>query len=309
MISFKEDCVIKSRKISKGGYYELDMYLRVNGHPNICKLIDFKVVDKFRKIEMRMELGEGVSRGSDRLYCDVLLALEYIHACGYVYGDVKPGNIIEVDGVYKLIDFETMHVLMDKAERRTGDITTYSFEAPEIWDDEDITEKIDIFSVGAIMFDFNMGFAQRSCSRRDIHNSRVELIPKIIDPLMKGMLNLDPLTRWSATRCLDHERFDPFREYIEEVRKYPIDRVKRVINTLGDKLLKGDYNCPYNNDVFVKDLLSRYKDNGGEIEERTVYLIEELVNGIEWPLYIKKKYYKELFDIISSLNYEISRLY
>ena len=85
-------------------------------------------------------IGEHIARG-----------LEKIHKTGYLHNDIKPANIIEVAGSYKIIDFGA-------AEKKEADlqeiIGTLPFTAPErLRAKEQVGPQSDIYSLGMTLIE------------------------------------------------------------------------------------------------------------------------------------------------------------
>jgi serine/threonine protein kinase len=78
-----------------------------------------------------------------------------VHAAGFIHHDVGPRNfLVTRDGVVKLIDFG-LTVPNTPAFRRPGNRTgTLHYMAPELIRREPTDERIDIFSFGAMAFEF-----------------------------------------------------------------------------------------------------------------------------------------------------------
>jgi eukaryotic-like serine/threonine-protein kinase len=81
--------------------------------------------------------------------------LAAVHAAGFIHHDVGPKNfLVNRDNQVKLIDFG-LAVPNTAAFRRPGNRTgTILYMAPELVRRESIDEKIDIFSFGAVAFEF-----------------------------------------------------------------------------------------------------------------------------------------------------------
>jgi serine/threonine protein kinase len=81
--------------------------------------------------------------------------LAAVHAAGFIHHDVGPKNfLVNRENQVKLIDFG-LAVPNTAAFRRPGNRTgTILYMAPELVRREPIDEKIDIFSFGAVAFEF-----------------------------------------------------------------------------------------------------------------------------------------------------------
>jgi tRNA A-37 threonylcarbamoyl transferase component Bud32 len=140
-------------------------------HPNIVAITDAGVVEGFPFVAMellegrslegllatrgRLPVGDAVSAALQ--VCDALAAA---HAVGVLHRDVKPGNVIVVrEGDterIKLVDFGTSKTTQPGAERLTAPGTlvgTPSYMAPEQLLAQDVDEGVDIYAVGAMLFE------------------------------------------------------------------------------------------------------------------------------------------------------------
>jgi serine/threonine protein kinase len=82
---------------------------------------------------------------------DILLGLEYMHSMGLVHCDIKPHNIIVVNGVAKIADFGLCQYVLPGQMK---DMVTSSpnYCAPEIFQRRDYTEKIDVWSWACLAY-------------------------------------------------------------------------------------------------------------------------------------------------------------
>jgi hypothetical protein len=141
-------------------------------HPGIVSITDAGVSDGFPFVVMELLEGrslEGLLAARGRLsvvdavgaalqVCD---ALATAHAVGVVHRDVKPGNIIVVwqgDGVekVKLVDFGTSKATDPHASRVTAAgalVGTPAYMAPEQLLAQEVDEGVDIYAVGAMVFE------------------------------------------------------------------------------------------------------------------------------------------------------------
>lgn len=133
-------------------------------HPNIQAM--YEVFEGQRHIYLVCELMEGGDLNKRIKDCGVfdeekgaylimqiLNALQYIHKLGYIHRDLKMGNIMfkdEAGLILKIIDFGFVErVNTPFTVQRCG---TGGYLAPEIFTDDTYNEKVDIFSVGIILY-------------------------------------------------------------------------------------------------------------------------------------------------------------
>ena len=208
--------------------------LRKISHPNIANI--YEIYEDSRKYYIMMEFLEGgelfeaiTSAGSFnelsamKVMKQLLDAIYYCHTERIVHRDLKPENIMLTnqpkDDNYqiKLIDFgaATNFIPGKKINKFIG--TAY-YIAPEVLK-ENYDEKCDIWSCGVIMYILLCGYPPfNGNTNLDIyHNIRTrnptftgsewEPISKEAVDLIKNMLNKNPVKRFSAQKCLNHQWF------------------------------------------------------------------------------------------------------
>jgi serine/threonine protein kinase len=155
---------------------------------------------------------------NNRIFKCIVKALQHIHAKGIIHRDLKPGNILfQVDGdsfITKIGDFglaadmgmpnsvqpseESTPTRIDSAtagkspspsvsrSTRTTGLGTCTYAAPEQirGDDASYNEKVDIFSLGIILFELYCPFA----TRMERHN--------VLEDLKKGIISASFMKRW-----------------------------------------------------------------------------------------------------------------
>lgn len=89
---------------------------------------------------------------------DMLISIvEQIHKAGVIHCDIKPSNIIlDESGKVVLIDFGSAC----KKNRKSENIAFVSrgYSAPELFHDEEVDEKTDIYSIGAVLYYMLTGY-------------------------------------------------------------------------------------------------------------------------------------------------------
>ncbi len=134
-------------------------------HPNIVQMVGDGEQDG--QLYFVMELVEGQSlqevlqsghlfdwRKVTRIAIDVCSALKHAHDCGVVHRDLKPANLLQTpDGRIKLTDFGIAKLF--GATHRTADgsvVGTADYMSPEQADGRPVTNRTDLYSLGAVMF-------------------------------------------------------------------------------------------------------------------------------------------------------------
>jgi serine/threonine protein kinase len=89
-----------------------------------------------------------------RIAIDICGALKHAHDCGVIHRDLKPANLLQTtDGRIKLTDFGIAKLF--GATHRTADgsvVGTADYMAPEQADGRPVTNRSDLYSLGAVMF-------------------------------------------------------------------------------------------------------------------------------------------------------------
>lgn len=168
--------------------------LRKLNHPNIIKLNGF--FEDERNIYFILELAD-----EDHLYAklnkvekyDEPTAAKYMfemfQACHYlhtqdppiIHRDIKPENILFVKGSLKLADFGWSNMKDNKA--RTTYCGTPDYLAPEMVMDKPHNEKLDVWTLGVLLYELLVGKAPftPSSSIKDKRQAQKELSKNIID--------------------------------------------------------------------------------------------------------------------------------
>jgi formylglycine-generating enzyme required for sulfatase activity len=171
-------------------------------HDNIISIYDFGEDEKQRPF-MVMEFlkGEDLShaikgnRTGDlasrlKISLQIARALEYIHSQKIVHRDIKPENVhITAAGTVKLMDFgiaKTEGLNMTRAGYVLG--TPY-YMAPEQVTGQNITNQVDVYAFGILLFELLTGL-------KPISGDTVE---RIFYSILNEPLNLDPLRQMGAS--------------------------------------------------------------------------------------------------------------
>jgi serine/threonine-protein kinase len=213
---------------------EVRAVARLN-HPNIVQVYDFGAEGELAFIVMEFIKGKELKEyfdGDERfdlrtifgLMTGLLDALDFAHEAGVIHRDVKPANVMVVDGRQaKLTDFGVARVIEPGAEQlestRAGTIVgTPSYMSPEQIQGQPIDRRSDVFSAGIVLY-------QLLTWRKPFTGTQWELAKKIIeeDPVWpSAIMQLPPELDRVVARAMakrPDERYPSARKFADALRR------------------------------------------------------------------------------------------
>jgi eukaryotic-like serine/threonine-protein kinase len=206
-------------------------------HPNVCQVYELGEFDG--QYFIAMEYLEGVSvdqvigrmvydsgaidvrlvagifaQACEGLHCAHELADSSGHTITLVHRDVSPQNLfVTIDGVVKVIDFGIAKASTRSTQTRTGMLKgKYVYMSPEQLNNHDIDRRVDIFALGAVLFEMLTGqqaFARETEflmfkainqeERPRVRDLRGD-IPAALDEAIQKSLALNPQDRFATAR-------------------------------------------------------------------------------------------------------------
>jgi serine/threonine-protein kinase len=192
-------------------------------HPHIVTVYGFIEYMNFLGIIMEYVEGEcldktiarkGAVKLEDSIYLirQVLYAIGYAHARGFVHRDIKPSNIIiSRDGIAKIMDFGISKPIFEKSfKKASGRVGTIYYMSPEQLKGMDAEVTSDIYSTGCTLFELVSGKppfnAENEFDLVDHHlNSpppkaagRDNNIPPMFDSVIEKALKKQPKERYRS---------------------------------------------------------------------------------------------------------------
>src|SRR3954447_22773236 len=154
-------------------------------------------------------------------------ALSVAHARGLVHRDVKPGNVlVQPDGRVKVTDFGIAKAADSGGEEltRTGMVVgTARYLAPEQVDGRAVDERVDIYSLGLVLYEMLCGKAPFEADT-DIATAVARLttpprpirlecpsVPAALEQVIDRALTKDPADRWPSALAF-RDAVAPFRD-------------------------------------------------------------------------------------------------
>ena len=107
----------------------------------------------YKKLTQPGHFSEKVSA---KYICDLALALDYCHQKHVIHRDIKPENLlVGAHGEIKIADFGwSVHAPTSRRNTLCG---TLDYLQPEMVEGQEHDEKVDIWSLGVLMYEFLIG--------------------------------------------------------------------------------------------------------------------------------------------------------
>ncbi|XP_041370908.1 eukaryotic translation initiation factor 2-alpha kinase 3-like [Gigantopelta aegis] len=163
------------------------------------------------------------------IFTQIVCAVDYVHGQGLMHRDLKPNNIFfSADDTIKVGDFGLVTPLaeqvaytstdvMESTARHTADVGTQLYMSPEQISKKPYDHKVDIFSLGMILFELLYPFSTQMERVRTLMNSKQQTFPERFEREMpteckfvKWLLSPTPSDRPSAKQILDHQLLKEF---------------------------------------------------------------------------------------------------
>lgn len=203
---------------------EIANHKKVNGHPNVVKLVDvvedwgnFYIVQEFcDKGDLSQELYKRQlpPDTSKNVLRDCLKALDTCHQEGFIFGDLKPENILLGENNFKLCDFGSSDNARDMYTGSTTLRGTPAFLAPEsIVYKKDHGFIIDMWSVGilAYMLLYDKLPYDVNCDQKGLVAQMLEheieytgKLPEYGEDFIRKCLEKDVMRRMTCKEALKH---------------------------------------------------------------------------------------------------------
>jgi hypothetical protein len=201
--------------------------MRSNNHPNLVNFIECFLADSVLSMVMEyLDGGPLTDVVTECIMCEeevasvgreCLKALDFLHSKNIIHRDVKSDNVLlGLSGHVKLTDFGFCASLNSRDSRRHTVVGTPYWMAPELVRKESYGNKIDIWSFGIMIIECLDGeppFLNEKPLKALYIIQQVNYKPQYKEPEQKShelrdfidhALTMNPDTRWSANRLLQH---------------------------------------------------------------------------------------------------------
>lgn len=146
---------------------EADLLRKVR-HPRVVEVFEAASVSGITFYSMELVSGTSLERVIREnnfpvnkipdIALKILDALNAIHTLGIIHRDLKPGNIMVTEqGDIKLTDFGIARPENSQLTHHNEIVGSVCYIAPEIWIGEDPTSKVDLYSLGVVLYELATG--------------------------------------------------------------------------------------------------------------------------------------------------------
>jgi serine/threonine protein kinase len=169
--NIEEDADADRAKVSRKMFFNEAHMVGMLQHPNIMPIYDAGEEDgKYYVVTEHIQGARTLAaycRPDNLLRVDDVVeiiykcakALHYAHGRGVIHRDIKPSNVmLTIDNDVRIIDFGIAIVNDSEVSRIEGIAGSPSYMSPEQVQSEELTNRSDLYSLGAVMYELLTGF-------------------------------------------------------------------------------------------------------------------------------------------------------
>lgn len=294
-------------------------FIRLYPHNNLNKIIEIGEINIFYLITLEyidgLIMNEYFKNNVDKLlvnkiFFELIFALEYLHSNNMLHGDIKPDNIIiqNNSNIPILIDFDLTKLIIDNQDNKINQVKqsfgTKEFMAPELFYKNQFSLKSDIWSLG---INFYVCLSQKISKEQNIYGTFNEL-PSYPQPTD---------TNYSLFKDLHDLYSNKYGKFIINIIEHmctidPNNRPDIYFLTQSirkSKYFKKIYNIDYNendnndNDIYT-NTISNISDSyfSQPIRRKSLSNIQSTINSVSNPNLNSNKTPKKVLKVNSMME-------
>ena len=228
------------------------------------------------------------------IFKELAMAIKFMHEHKIMHRDIKPNNVVFMDGIAKFIDFGAARKLSEDEMAKTCIGTKYS-QTPEILLGKEYDYKGDVFSLGVLLYSMyyrRLPFFKNKEDQDKYRGNELDLYKKILRDdkidqiftneiyidesgknIIKGMLNLDENKRLSAVDICNHEYLKFNKAKITEPKKF-----KKLQKNLPN--VENEMKEAFNKE-FKKQILQKIRDRFQFEKSKALFINKVLGNFVK----------------------------
>ncbi|HEY7474363.1 MAG TPA: protein kinase [Vicinamibacterales bacterium] len=203
-------------------------------HPNIITIHDLGEHEGQPYLAMELLEGEDLLsrmarpermslRRKVELASDICNGLEFAHSRGLIHRDIKPANIfITSGGTLKILDFGLARLMTSELTGSNMMMGTLNYMAPEQIRGERIDHRVDIFSVGVVMYELLSG--RKAFAGDSFASTLFKILNEVPEPLLRIDPTLPPDLVPVVERALSKPRDERYQNMGEMLRDLAVFR-------------------------------------------------------------------------------------
>lgn len=186
-----------------------------------------------RKLIINNDLRKSIKK---KIFFKVLQTMNFLHSNDIIHRDIKPENILIDENYNPVIADYSLSKMFDencKKETHTSKIATSGYRSPEVVQKISYNFKADSWSVGVVFYELFMGsllnFDKDTDTILFLNKQTKNLKNTPLSNIIKGLLLINPKSRWSAEKALKNKFFKFTPPKIENKEKSNIINVTKTI--------------------------------------------------------------------------------
>lgn len=203
-------------------------------HPHIVSVRDYGFDEQrqpFFTMDLIMDPATIIEAGQGQplevqvdLLIQLLQALAYLHRRGVLHRDLKPGNVLVIDGQVKVLDFGISLITEQSVAEVTQPITgTFAYMAPELLEGMPPSTRSDLYAVGILAYEI--------LTRQHPFNTdnMVQLISQIMTaPIDMDLLKVDDELVAVISRLLDRSAQERYKDANATIKAFCVATDKEL---------------------------------------------------------------------------------